>query len=469
MPTITSAGAGSGLDLESVIAASVDAKKAQLMQPITTKKTNTQITLSGVGQLKSAIASFVTTLKAMAKDDAFNKRSINITQDKEKPVLKVESKAGASNGQYDISVEQLAKTSKFDGTFDSSTTPLITQDGKLTFKAGDKTFDVDVKAGDSLQSIRKRINNDADNFGLSVNIMNTSDGKSKLMIDSGVSGDGKDLQITGSTTELTDNLVSKLTKSQSAQNAKITVDGSTLTSATNTFDGTIVGLKLTVLRESDSTTTTDTNGNPVKTYSSNKVDVTTDKAGIKDMVKSFVDGYNALVKKSNDLGKRNSIVAGKSQNDGGALAGDATTRAVVNMMNGLITEPSQKSSTYSTIFQMGIKMDNKGVLSIDDTKFSEAIDKNFDQVVAVFGGKDGVAGKLASQLETYSKTGGLLAKREDSLNSDLREVSRKESDVTAQLTKYQETLRARYGSLDSMLAKMNKSASYLNLLNTKTN
>ncbi|HHW4400835.1 TPA: flagellar filament capping protein FliD [Aeromonas hydrophila] len=469
MPTITSAGAGSGLDLESVIAASVDAKKAQLMQPITTKKTNTQITLSGVGQLKSAIASFVATLQAMAKDDAFNKRSINITQDKDKPVLKVESKAGASNGQYDISVEQLAKTSKFDGTFDSSTTPLITQDGKLTFKAGDKTFDVDVKAGDSLQSIRKRINNDADNFGLSVNIMNTSDGKSKLMIDSGVSGSGKDLQITGNTTELTDNLVSKLTKRQDAQDAKIKVDGNTLTSATNTFDGTIVGLKLTVLRESDSTTSTDADGNPVKNYSSNKVDVSTDKAGIKDMVKSFVDGYNALVKKSNELGKRNSIVAGKSQNDGGALAGDATTRAVINMMNGAITEPSKKSSTYSTIFQMGVKMDNKGVLSIDDTKFSEAIDKNFDQVVAVFGGKDGVAGKLAGQLETYSKTGGLLAKREDTLNSDLREVSRKESDVASQLTKYQETLRARYGSLDSMLAKMNKSASYLNLLNTKSN
>ncbi|ELM3718866.1 MULTISPECIES: flagellar filament capping protein FliD [Aeromonas] len=469
MPTITSAGAGSGLDLESVIAASVDAKKAQLMQPITTKKTNTQITLSGVGQLKSAIASFVTTLQAMAKDDAFNKRSINITQDKDKPVLKVESKAGASNGQYDISVEQLAKTSKFDGTFDSSTTPLITQDGKLTFKAGDKTFDVDVKAGDSLQSIRKRINNDADNFGLSVNIMNTSDGKSKLMIDSGVSGSGKDLQITGNTTELTDNLVSKLTKRQDAQDAKIKVDGNTLTSATNTFDGTIVGLKLTVLRESDSTTSTDADGNPVKNYSSNKVDVSTDKAGIKDMVKSFVDGYNALVKKSNELGKRNSIVAGKSQNDGGALAGDATTRAVINMMNGAITEPSKKSSTYSTIFQMGVKMDNKGVLSIDDTKFSEAIDKNFDQVVAVFGGKDGVAGKLAGQLETYSKTGGLLAKREDTLNSDLREVSRKESDVASQLTKYQETLRARYGSLDTMLAKMNKSASYLNLLNTKSN
>ena len=463
MTTITSAGAGSQLDLESVIAASVNAKKAQLLQPITTKKTNTQITLSGVGQLKSAIASFVTTLQAMSKDDAFNKRAISITQDKDNPVLKMESKAGASNGQYNITVEKLAKTSKFEGVFDKSTNPLITQDGVLTFKAGDKSFDVDVKVGDTLESIRKRINNDGDNFGLSVNIMNTSDGKSKLVIDSGISGAGKDLQITGNTTELTDNLVSKLNKTQDAQDALIKVDGSTLTSATNTFDGTIAGLKLTVLRESDSTTEGTTT-----TYKSNKVDVTTDKGGIKDMVKSFIDGYNALVKKSSDLGKRNSMVAGVSQNDGGALAGDATTRAVANMMSGAITEPSKNASTFSTIFQLGVKMDNKGVLSLDSEKFDEAIDKNFDQVVAVFGGKDGVAGKLAGQLESYSKTGGLLAKREESLNSDLRDVNRKQSDVAAQLTKYEETLRARYGSLDSMLAKMNRSASYLNLLNTKS-
>lgn len=344
---------------------------------------------------------------------------------------------------------------------------MITQDGTLTFKAGDKTFDVDVKAGDSLQSIRKRINNDSDNFGLSVNIMNTSDGKAALVIDSGVSGTGKDLQITGSTPELTDNFISKLTQKQQARDAEISVDGNKLTSATNTFDGTIVGLKITVLKESESTTTTNpSDGTVTTTYKPNRVDVTTDKAGIKTMVQSFIDGYNALVKKSTDLGKRSSIVAGVSQNDGGALAGDATTKAVTNLMSGTVTEPSNNSSTFSTIFQLGVKMDNKGVLSLDSTKFDEAVEKNFDQVVAVFGGKDGVAGKLASQLETYSKTGGLLAKREETLNSDLRDVNRKQADVAAQLTKYEETLRARYGSLDTLLAKMNKSASYLNLLNT---
>ncbi|MCO4202471.1 flagellar filament capping protein FliD [Aeromonas taiwanensis] len=457
MATITSAGAGSGIDLESVISASLNARKAQLQQPITTKKTNAQITLSGVGQLKSAIASYVTTLKEMAKTDAFNKRAINITQDKDDPILKVESKAGASNGQYNITVNKLATTSKFEGTFDSSTTPLATEDGTLTFTAGDKKFNVEVKAGDSLQTIRKKINNNGDNFGLTANIINTADGKAKLVMDSGVSGTGKDLQITGSTAGMT-SFASSLTKTQSASNAEITVDGSPLSSDTNTFDGTIMGLKVTVLRESDK----DTDGN----VKSNKVDVTTDKDGIKSMIKSFIDGYNTLVSKADALGKRNSIVAGQSQDDGGALAGDSVTRSVVNQMSSILIVPSDNSNVFDTIFQLGIKMDNKGVLSLDSEKFDEALDKNFEQVVAIFGGEKGVAGQLATSLEDYSKTGGVLAQREDSLNSDLRTLAQKESDATAQLVKYEASLRARYGGLDTLLAKMNQSASYLSLINT---
>ena len=307
---ITSAGAGSGLDLESVISASVAAKKAQLQQPIVTKQNSTQITLSGIGQLKSSISAFTDILDKLSASGAFNKRAINITQSKDDPILKVESKSGASNGQYNIIVNKLAETSRQEGIFDSSTTSLVTQDGQLTFKAGDKTFKVDVKAGDTLQDIRKSINSNGDNFGLSANIVNTADGKAKLVMDSGVSGTGKDLQITGSTAGIT-NFASSLTKTQSASNAEITVDGSPLSSDTNTFDGTIMGLKVTLLRESDK----DTDGNA----KSNKVDVATDKDGIKTMVKSFIDGYNTLVSKADALGKRNSIVAGQSQDDGGAL------------------------------------------------------------------------------------------------------------------------------------------------------
>lgn len=89
-------------------------------------------------------------------------------------------------------------------------------------------------------------------------------------------------------------------------------------------------------------------------------------------------------------------------------------------------------------------------------------------MVAIFGGEKGVAGKMATALEGYSKTGGLLAQREDSLNSDLRTLAQKESDASAQLVKYEASLRARYAGLDAMLAKMNQSASYLSRINTST-
>lgn len=459
MAGITSAGAASGIDLESVISASVNARKAQVQQPITTKKTNTQITLSGMGQLKSAIASYVTTLKEMAKPDAFNKRAVNIIQDKDNPVLKVESKAGASNGQYNITVNKLATTSKFEGTFDSSTDPLATEDGILTFKAGDKTFSVDVKAGDSLQSVRKKINNNGDNFGLTANIINTSDGKAKLVMDSGVSGTGKDLQISGNSAGLT-GFASSLIQTQTASNAEIVVDGNTLTSDSNTFDGTIMGLKVTVLRESDK----DTDGN----VKSNKVDVATDKDGIKSMVKSFIDGYNGLVSKADAQGKRNTMVAGESKDDGGPLAGDSVTRSVTNLMSNTIISSSDNSNSFSSIFQLGVKMDNKGALSLDNEKFDEALEKNFEQVVAIFGGEKGVAGKMATALEGYSKSGGLLAQREDSLNSELRSLAQKEADASEQLVKYEASLRARYAGLDTLIAKMNQSASYLSRINTST-
>lgn len=465
MTTITSAGAGSGIDLESVISASVAAKKAQLQQPIITKKTIAQTTLSGVGQLKSAISTFTSVLDKLSEKGAFNKRAVTITQDKDNPILKVETKSGASNGQYNITVNKLATTSRQEGVFDDSTSAIATADGQLTFKAGDKEFVVDVKAGDTLQDIRKRINSDGDNFGLSANIVNTQDGSAKLVLDSGVSGDGKDLTITANTAELkifeTGDVNSKMSQTQAASSAEINVDGSVLKSDSNTFEDSVQDLKITVLRQSDK----DTDGVSLK---SNKVDISTDKKAIEDLVKQFVDSYNVLLDRATALGKRNTIVAGESQDDGGALAGDSVTRAIKDLMVGTVTDKSTLSTTFSTIFEVGVKMDNSGKLSLDSTKFTKALDNNFDQVVALFGGESGVAGKLGAQLKDYTKTGGVLSQREDILNSDLRSLATKQTDANAQLIKYEAALRQRYGNLDALLVKMNQSSASLGALVSKS-
>lgn len=471
MTTITSAGAGSGLDLESVISASVAARKAQIQQPITTKKTNAQITLTGVGQLKSAISTFDTTLAKLSTAGAFNKRAINITQDTDDPILKISSNTDASNGQYNVTVNKLATTSKIEGTFASSTSSLITEDGTLTISAGDgNEFTVDVKKGDTLQQIRKRINNASDNFGLTANIVNTSDGKAKLVIDSGVTGAGNDLKISGSTTELkmfeadtssaTAVSGSSMSRTQQSTDAEIDVDGNILTSDTNTFKDKVQGLDITVLRVSDK----DSDGN----LKSNKVDITTDKSAIKTLVQEFVTAYNTLIDKSTELGKRNTIVGGESQDDGGALAGDSMPRSIRTLMANTVMEPNSEMTGINSIFQLGIKMDNDGKLSVDSDKFDDALDDNYEQVVALFGGEDGVAGKLSTALKEYTKTGGLLSQRQDQLNTELSYWSQKQADATTQLTKYESSLRAQYGNLDTMLTKMKQSSSYISLIGSSS-
>ncbi|MDD2840796.1 MAG: flagellar filament capping protein FliD [Tolumonas sp.] len=474
MATITSAGAGSGIDLESVISASVAAKKAQLEQPITKQKTTNQLTLSGIGQLKSAISSFSSILDTLSAADAFNKRSVNITQSTDNPVLQVTTNTGASNGQYNITVNQLATTSRVEGSFASSTT--VPADGQLTFSVGtNKSFTVDVKKGDTLQSLRTKINANGNNFGLSANIVNTYDSATgaamtKLVLDSGVSGSGNDLSITGSagleifnftpastpTADKPSTIINnKMLQTQVAASAEIDVDGNILKSDSNTFNNTVQGLNITVLRTSDAST-------------SNKVAITTDKSSIKDMVQKFIDGYNTLLDKTTSLGKRDTIVAGVSQNDGGALAGDSSTRMVKSFITNSILKQSTTSTNFKSIFDVGVKMDNNGKLSLDSTKFTAATDTNFDQVVALFGGINGVAGQINSQLKAYTQSAGLLAKREDALNSELRTLNQRETVITEQITKYEAGLRTQYGNLDAMLVKMNKSASYLSQITTST-
>ena len=106
-------------------------------------------------------------------------------------------------------------------------------------------------------------------------------------------------------------------------------------------------------------------------------------------------------------------------------------------------------------------MDNDGNLSLDSTKFEEALKNNYEQVVLAFSGEKSVTKEISNLLEDYTKSGGILALREDSINSDLRSISQKESSNAVYLAKYEESLRAKYANLDVYIGNMNTSLSYL--------
>ena len=114
---ITSAGSASGMDFESIIAASVKAKASQINRNVIKKKEETSITLSGVGKLKSALEEFQKSIKALTEDNGFNTRKVTTDLPTENPYFSVSTKDDASNGNYDITVTQVAKNEKLEQTF----------------------------------------------------------------------------------------------------------------------------------------------------------------------------------------------------------------------------------------------------------------------------------------------------------------------------------------------------------------
>ena len=463
MAAITSAGAGSGLQLESIITATLNAKRSSFESQITPRESLLQTTLSGVGQLKSAVSTFITSAQALSGTDAFNLRKINIIQPTDNPVLAVESNSGMSNGSYNVTVNQLSQGSRIEsnaGSFSSSSQVIAISDGQLTFNAGSgKTFTVDVPAGTTLAGLRSLINGSSSNFGLNANIIN-SNGDSKLVLDSAITGSGNDLTVSGSTSELKifdpSDPSSKMKQTAAAQDASISIDGVTATSSSNVFDNVVQGAKITALRTSDKDTT--------GTVISNKVAIATDTKGVQDKITAFVNAYNTLANSLDSLNQRPTIAAGQRQNDGGLLAGDSTVRGIRNYMFQALSTPSSTAGTYSTVFDIGVKMDNKGKLSVDSTKLSSSLSSNFDQVGALFGGTSGLASSMITELTKYTQTAGSFDQRSDGINTELRQITQKRTDFNTSMVTYETTLRKQYGDLDTLLVKLQKSASSLTAL-----
>lgn len=463
--SITSAGAASGIDLESIISASLAAKRTTFEAKMAKKESAAETTLSGLSQLKSALSTFQDTLDALAEDGAFNQKSVTIKQDTDDPVLEVETTDDSSNGIYNIKIESLATGSRFESAstaFTSSDQAIATQTGKLTFSAGDDTFDVEVKAGDTLANIRDRINKSSSNFGVSVNIVNSSSG-SKLVIESTKTGADNSLSITASNSELAafDTVTgSVLNNSQSAADAVAYIDGTKVTSDTNTFKDAIQDLSFTALRVSDK--------DDLGALKTNKLTIETDNDAMKAQVNKYIASYNVLLGSLTSLGKRSTIVGGENQADGGALEGDSYVRSIQNYLFNTMSTDSKNATIYSSVFSMGVKMDDDGYLSLDSDIFSSVLEDNPDQISALFGGDNGLAATMSSEIELYIRTGGSIADRQDDLNSTLSDVSQKNTDFEAQMTTYETSLRAKYASLDTLLAKMNSSASALSSLSVSS-
>ncbi|WP_462163491.1 flagellar filament capping protein FliD [Pseudoalteromonas xiamenensis] len=459
MPLITSAGIGSGLDLESIISASISAERTPKLQSLLLKQESLKVELSSIGEIKSAVSKLQDTIKKLADIESFGKRTANITQPTTGDIISVTPTSDISVGNFNIAVKQLAQGSRAvstDGAFADSSAVVSASGGTLTFTAGTaKTFDLSVTAGMTLAELRDAINDSSTNFGVTANIVNTGGSAgSKLVLTSSVTGEGNDLVITSDTSELdaietydvttnpSGGMVIDQTKDK-AQDAIITVDGLQVTNSTNTFKDAVQDMTITAKQKSVEN---------AGVFETAKLSVEYDRESVTTLIDEFIANYNNLV---GNIGFQTRI--------GKPLNGDASMRALSDQLVNALSTPLTDAGTFGSIFDIGIGMKKDGYLEKSSLvrSLNDAMDNNFDDIGKAFAGTNGVAKQMETLLANYIDSDGLLKQRETDLNERIKDVDDDKISLDQRMVDMEASLRKKYAGLDVLLAQMKQTQASL--------
>jgi len=452
---ITSAGVGSGLDLEAIIAATVEAENAPKLARFEKQESSVNLQLTALGQIKSDLSAFEDTVDILKDLANFEKRTATVTQpDDNGDVISVSAESTATSGSFEIDVKQLSQGSRAvqdDANAYAATTDVVTATGGiLTFGAGASSFTVTLDAGATLADLRTAINDKDDNFGVSANIINTGTA-SKLVLTSSETGAGNDLTVTGDTAEL-DKVTTTafgggngglaIAAEDAAQDAIIEIDGIAVNSSTNVFENAIQDTTITATRESP----VDPN-DPAKNLMAD-LDIATDKDFVKDTIQKFVDSFNAVVS------TLSTVVQSKSA--------DSTARGIKNALVNQVGTFVSGAGNITSIYDIGIGLTKDGKLEVKSdavNTLDDALTDSYDDIGTLFAGSGGVAETLGNTIDLYLQSGGIIKDQQDALNQQKDSLEDDREKHAYRMEMFEERLREKYAKLDVLIAGLRSQGS----------
>ncbi|ANJ68333.1 hypothetical protein A9404_06855 [Halothiobacillus diazotrophicus] len=453
---ISFSGLGSGLDIQGIVNQLVNAEGAPQQQLLTSRQNSFNATLSALGQLKSGLSSVQTAVDALKNLDTFRTRTSTVS---DTSILNATAIPGTALGTYQVEVDQLASAQKLTSAGFASATSTVGS-GTLTFTQGGNSFSVNVGATDTLTTIRDNINAASGNTGVQASIINVDNGSggtvSKLVFTALNTGSSNAITVTAAdsdgnntdTSGLSQLASNNLTQVSAAQDAIIQIDGNQVTSASNSISSAVTGLTL----------------NLVKAQVGTKVAVTVgvDNGPITTALQTLVTNYNQYQSTYSSLTSYD-----QSSNQAGALLGDATANGVNNALRALMGQNyNTGSTTVQNLADIGIQVDKNGVMSLDTSKLNQALAADPNAVKTLLtDANNGVSAKVDNLLNPYLQYNGIFDSRTQSINNQLQSITQQQTDLQARLDQYQKSLMSQFTAMDSYVAQMNSSLSFLAKLN----
>jgi flagellar hook-associated protein 2 len=116
----------------------------------------------------------------------------------------------------------------------------------------------------------------------------------------------------------------------------------------------------------------------------------------------------------------------------------------------------------SNLTDLGITANADGSYSVDDTKVGNALTGNLSSVATLLGGTKGLMTQMDSLISSYTGPGGLLATINTGLQTSLTNVSNQQTQLAAQLATYSATLTTEYNAMDTAVAQLKQTQTFLN-------
>lgn len=450
--TISFSGLGSGMDIQGIVDALVNAEGQPKQQLLQKELSGYNTTLSALGKLKSGLSGIQTAADAFQNLSTFRARSTTVS---DTSILTATASSGTALGTYQVQVQQLATADKWASSGFASDTSTVGS-GQLSITSGGSTFNVSVAATDTLTNIRDNINAASGNTNVQASIVNVDNGSggtvSKLVLTSKATGSANAISVAvtdsdGNNTDtsglsiLASNNMTELT---TPQDAIITVDGMQVTRSTNTISDAVTGLTL--------------NLNKAQVGTNVSVTVGQDNSTVIDALKTFVKNYNTFQSSYSSLTSYDA-----SSKTAGPLLGDATAQGSYDSLRGMLGDNLIPGATVQNLADIGIQIDKNGVMTLDQTKAETALQNDPTAVQNLLTDPtQGLAARVDSLVNPYLQFGGIFDSREQSLNSQIADNNSQQAALSDRLTQYRASLMQQYTAMDTMVGQMNSTLAYLN-------
>jgi len=455
--------AGSGIDTKALAQGLVDAQRMPRQTQIDNNIAKDNARISGFGAVSSSLSKLKDAFAAL--QDRSTLDAVTVQGQSNNSFSLSNGMGTAIEGTHEVQVLNVAKSQRSafagfasatvalngGGSFDLTITPDATPTSAVTLNFSNA----------SANDVVSKINNAG--LGVHAELVNAGSGATPFQIVLTATATGTPGKFSASAVSTAAansgaaiaELDYSTAQTQAAVDARVIVDGATLTRSGNTITDAVTGLTLNLYAASST---------------SSSFLVARDTAAVKANLTSLVAAYN-------DLKKTLDTVSDKSSADskiGRSLVNDSLVQQIRSRVNGmLINLSSTPGSSIRSLSDLGIIMQRDGTLMLETPqKLDTALSANFADVAKMLSAdiqsqagskavQRGLAGDAFAQLTALVATKGPIATQQTAAGDDIKRNQTAQSDLQKKMTALLARYTKQFAAMDALVTNIKSQQSGL--------